>query len=235
VLITTWTSASLQVRIFRKMDVEKKGFLILSDFERVFTVETAKRAFQSFSITRSSKISRVEMRQALRLFFRERDNLTRSLNNFDNLARVVKTLINFVFWVIMSLVVLLVMRFAVQELLLTFATLLVSVSFALGTSIRNLVESLIFLLVNKPYDVGDRVQIGDPTTDPMKQRVVSISLLSTTFKSIHGKLMIMPNHLLSALPITNLKVSTSFAVSVRLSTLFRVHVAFGVCTCSSML
>jgi len=188
------------------MDVEKKGFLILSDFERVFTVETAKRAFQSFSITRSSKISRVEMRQALRLFFRERDNLTRSLNNFDNLARVVKTLINFVFWVIMSLVVLLVMRFAVQELLLTFATLLVSVSFALGTSIRNLVESLIFLLVNKPYDVGDRVQIGDPTTDPMKQRVVSISLLSTTFKSIHGKLMIMPNHLLSALPITNLKV-----------------------------
>ncbi len=70
---------------------------------------------------------------------------------------------------------------------------------------------MIFLLITRPYDVGDRVQIGDvsstDTFKPSKQWVQSINLTTTTFRSTHNKVMIVPNFVLSALPITNLKVA----------------------------
>ena len=39
-------------------------------------------------------------------------------------------------------------------------TIIAALSFALSSSIDKVVTSLYFLLVTRPYDVGDRIQIG---------------------------------------------------------------------------
>ena len=122
------------------MDRDRKGYLTLDDFTHIFAPETAKRAWEAFRITNEDKLYRGEMRQTLRAFYKDRVNLTASLNNFENLARVVQTLINFVFWVLMIVVVLVIFQYNVNSLLITFGTIMVSVSFALGAPIKNVVE-----------------------------------------------------------------------------------------------
>lgn len=50
-----------------------------------------------------------------------------------------------------------VFDFPLPQVLVPLGTVLVSASFAIGSSISAVVSSLIFVLVTRPYNVGDRV------------------------------------------------------------------------------
>lgn len=92
----------------------------------------------------------------------------------------------------------------------TAGTFLLSVSFVFAVSTQEVLGSCIFLFVKHPYDVLDRVDIGDD------QLVVEhISLLYTIFKKVNTqKLTQVPNILLNSLWIQN--VSRSKAMKEQL-------------------
>lgn len=60
----------------------------------------------------------------------------------------------------------------------TFSSLLLSMTFIFGNSIKNTYESVIFLFVVHPFDVGDGVYIGTGQTDFY---TVSCFLLQTLY------------------------------------------------------
>eukprot|EP00873_Tetraselmis_striata_P022184 jgi/Tetstr1/442448/TSEL_003194.t1 len=71
--------------------------------------------------------------------------------------------------------------------------------FVFGNSIRNTFESMLFLFVQHPYDVGDRIEI-----DGVLFTVVKISLLYTYFTEASGKHITVSNPSISQKAITNL-------------------------------
>ena len=101
--------------------------------------------------------------------------------------------------------------------LATAGTALLSLSFVFATTAQEFLGSCIFLFVKHPFDVLDRVDIGDD------QLVVKhISLLFTVFKHINThKLTQVPNIVLNTMWIQN--VSRSDAMREQLS----IYVDFG--------
>ena len=72
--------------------------------------------------------------------------------------------------------------FDLQNVLVSLSTFVLSIAFAFGPTMSKMVESVIFIFATQPYDVGDRVQIGDKD-----YYVRSISLLSTQLRGIDNK------------------------------------------------
>ena len=101
--------------------------------------------------------------------------------------------------------------------LATAGTALISLSFVFATTAQEVLGSCIFLFVKHPFDVLDRVDIGDD------QLVVKhISLLFTVFKHISThKLTQVPNIVLNTMWIQN--VSRSDAMREQLS----IYIDFG--------
>ncbi len=101
--------------------------------------------------------------------------------------------------------------------LATAGTALLSLSFVFATTAQEVLGSCIFLFVKHPFDVLDRVDIGDD------QLVVKhISLLFTVFKHINThKLTQVPNIVLNTMWIQN--VSRSDAMREQLS----IYIDFG--------
>lgn len=86
---------------------------------------------------------------------------------------------------------------------MTAGTTLLSLSFVFAVSTQEVLGSCIFLFVKHPYDVLDRVDIGDD------QLIVEhISLLYTIFKKVNtNKLTQVPNIVLNSLWIQNISRS----------------------------
>jgi len=101
--------------------------------------------------------------------------------------------------------------------LATAGTALLSLSFVFATTAQEVLGSCIFLFVKHPFDVLDRVDIGD------EQLVVKhISLMFTVFKHVNThKLTQVPNIVLNTLWIQN--VSRSEAMREQLS----IYIDFG--------
>ena len=54
---------------------------------------------------------------------------------------------------------------------MTVGSLLVSFTFVFGNMFKTLFESVVFLFVVHPFDVGDMISIGTTPTDPCTVRV----------------------------------------------------------------
>lgn len=91
-------------------------------------------------------------------------------------------------------------------------TVLLSLSFIFSISAQEVLGSCIFLFVKHPYDVGDRVDIGD------KRLIVEhISLLYTVFKRVESaKTQQVPNNVLNTMWIENISRSKQMTEVIKL-------------------
>lgn len=111
-----------------------------------------------------------------------------------------------------------------ERLLVAMSAIFSGAAFAFGTSARNMFESMIFLLVIHPFDVGDRVFIplgtgghqlaasvaalsGVEALDNLV--IVEMHLLSTVFERWDGVRLYVPNYVLASKPIFNVRRSGS--------------------------
>jgi small-conductance mechanosensitive channel len=78
------------------------------------------------------------------------------------------------------------------------------------------VSALIFVLLMRPYQVGDRVTCSDVLAGAETLLVMKVDVLSTTFLRIHNKLITVPNHTLYHQNIENFKRSPSAAYRIEL-------------------
>lgn len=65
-----------------------------------------------------------------------------------------------------------------QHVWVTFGSMLLSFTFVFGNSIKTLFESVIFLFVVHPFDVGDMISIGTTPGDPCTVRPARQALSS---------------------------------------------------------
>lgn len=89
-----------------------------------------------------------------------------------------------------------------SKVLLTLSSFLLATAFAIGNTAKTLLESVIFIFVTHPFDIGDRVVIDD-----VIYTVTKMNLLTTALKRFDNAFVYISNSVLSSKPIINLRRS----------------------------
>lgn len=91
--------------------------------------------------------------------------------------------------------------------------------FIFQTSVKNAVDSVIFLFIVHPYDIGDRVHV-EIEQEEMNMVVSELNVFSTVFYRWDGTKIYVPNHILLQKPISNIRRSGTMAENIKLQVAF---------------
>jgi small-conductance mechanosensitive channel len=110
-----------------------------------------------------------------------------SVGNASVIDHVLEGMIDVLFAFVLFLVILSVMNFNPWPLLVSLSTLLVSFSFAMGSSASKCIEGILLIAVRRPFDLGDRIVLSTASgqENPGVANswfVEDISLYSTTLR-----------------------------------------------------
>ncbi|CAN0393692.1 unnamed protein product, partial [Discosporangium mesarthrocarpum] len=167
-------------------------------------------AFDMFDTDNSGSISRSEMISGVVRTFKDHSNLAMTLDDSERIAKKLGQIVMALIFFILVFVWLSIWGQDVVALSVTFASLLVAISFMIGPAAANLVSSIIFVFVMRVFDVGDRIFIYSDRAGeaPMNLKVVQINLLSTVLRRFDEQLFYIPNQVLASKTIANIQRSS---------------------------
>ncbi|KAL8673734.1 MAG: hypothetical protein Q9168_001841 [Polycauliona sp. 1 TL-2023] len=200
------SSEALAKRLWMSFVVEGKEALYEDDIFEVLGDdhhEDAEECFACLDRDGNGDISLDEMILTVCEFGRERHSIANSLHDVDQAINVLDGLLCTIVFVICIFVFVGFLNASFTTTLATAGTALLSLSFVFAVTAQEVLGSCIFLFVKHPFDVLDRVDIGD------QQLVVEhISLLFTVFRTVNtGKVTQTANIVLNTQWIQNISRS----------------------------
>lgn len=116
-----------------------------------------ERVFALFDSNADMAVSIDEFIESVETLWVNLRSVKASISGHQSVSTALNALLNTLFWMAVLLSTLFIFDIPVLQVLVPLGTVLVSASFAIGSSISAVVSSLIFVLVTRPYNVGDRV------------------------------------------------------------------------------
>jgi small-conductance mechanosensitive channel len=195
----------LALKLWEKLNEQGKGGLELCDFQAWFpSAVDSERAYlrfkQGISTVPISTIEDIDgplfidmdtFFASIQRMREQRLALSTDLQSFSSVFSVLNTFIIALYWIIVPLVVASTLGASLNTIVLTVTSILVSSSFALGSVLSRMVESAYFMIITRPFKVGDRIRIGSRGNDIFI--VQSISLMSTSATMLDNHLVILSN------------------------------------------
>ncbi len=170
----------------------------------------AEEAFYCLDADGNGDISLEEMILRLGELGRDRHSIAHSMSDVENAISVLDNLLLTVVFLAVVLIFVAWLNHNFATTLATTGTALLSLSFVFATTAQELLGSCIFLFVKHPYDVGDRVDVGDN-----HYVVEKISLLYTIFRRVvDNKKSQVPHIVLNSLWIDNVSRSKAMREQV---------------------
>ncbi|KAL0784303.1 hypothetical protein Bca101_000548 [Brassica carinata] len=114
--------------------------------------------------------------------YTSRKALAHSLNDTKTAVKELNKLVTAILMVVTLVIWLLLLEVATTKVLLFFSTQMVALAFIIRNTCKNLFESIIFVFVMHPYDVGDRFVV-----DGVPMLVEEMNLLSTVFLKLDNE------------------------------------------------
>lgn len=114
----------------------------------------------------------------------------------EHFSLVVRKLVFYIGSIVLGLTVLLELGFDLRGVLATAGIATVAIGFAAQTSLSNLISGL-FLIGEKPFQIGDMIRTGDVTG-----MVESIDLLSIKIRTMDNLYVRLPNESMLRNPVT---------------------------------
>jgi small-conductance mechanosensitive channel len=108
-----------------------------------------------------------------------------SLYDFGELQATLRYVIDVMFWVLMMIVFQIIVQFDISTVLAPAITVLLMLSFAFGPLFGNLFLATAFVVFMLPFDIGDRVVIGNAGPSQIICYIRSIGLMYTTVETIY--------------------------------------------------
>lgn len=110
-----------------------------------------------------------------------------SVGNASLIDQALQQIINTIFYFVLLLVILSLLKFNPLTLLVPISTLLFSTAFAIGPSLSRIVEGVLMIVGRRPYDLGDRILICSPDSSANPEPQVSwfvedLNLINTTLR-----------------------------------------------------
>lgn len=199
--------------IFRKIDINNAGSISFADWMVNFSsfIDSAT-AWNLLFHSKFEIVNEAAFVTAMKILLRERQYLGASLRDWQSLNVVLERFVLIAVWIISVMLVIVSSGVSVSSALATFGTLLISTAVAFGSTLKNIVESAVLIVLIKPFRVGDRIQLDSRNDTP--KLVQKIQLLSTTFKGPDNRVLIIPNKILADKQIFNLRESKHAVVLV---------------------
>lgn len=179
--------------------------------------EEAEAAFTMFDKDMNGDISMEELEAVCVEIGRERKSITASLKDLDSVVSKLDAVLFFIVCVVTLLVFLSLISTSAAGVLTSAGSTILALSWLFSATAQEFLQSVIFVFVKHPFDVGDRVTIYGNTGDLMKGDdyfVKEISLLYTEFKKMQGHVVQAPNSYLNTLFILNQRRSGGLAEAV---------------------
>jgi len=217
-LNTTSGSQILARRLYRTFAREDTESVHQDDLRNAFqNDDEADAAFTMFDKDMNGDITMEEFEAVCVEIGRERKSITASLKDLDSVVSKLDDVFMFIILVVTVLVFISLISTSAAGVLTSAGSTVLALSWLLSATAQEFLQSIIFVFVKHPFDVGDRVTIYGNTGAQMKGDdffVKEISLLYTEFKKMEGHVVQAPNSYLNTLFILNQRRSGGLAEAV---------------------
>ena len=217
-LSTTNGSQVLARRLYRTFAREETGTIFQEDLRPAFdNDDESDAAFQMFDKDLNGDISMDELEAMCVEIGRERKAITASLKDLDSVVSKLDNVLVFIVIIVALIVFLTMISTSTAAVLTSTGSTLLALSWLFSATAQEFLQSLIFVFVKHPFDVGDRVSIYGNTGAQGKgddYYVKEIALLYTEFKKMEGQVVQAPNSYLNTLFILNMRRSGGLAEAV---------------------
>lgn len=215
---TTGGGQILARRLYRTFAREETETVHSDDLKNAFdNDDEANAAFSMFDKDMNGDISMEELEAVCVEIGRERKSITASLKDLDSVVSKLDDVFVFIVAVITILVFISLISTSAAGVLTSAGSTVLALSWLFSVTAQEFLQSIIFVFVKHPFDVGDRVTIYGNTGATMKGDdyfVKAISLLYTEFKKMEGHVVQAPNSYLNTLFILNQRRSGGLAEAV---------------------
>ncbi|KAI6359760.1 hypothetical protein MCOR25_006933 [Pyricularia grisea] len=223
-LRSTPTSFTLGRLIFRTFVTPGNETLTLEDFQKVFdNSEDAEACLSVFDKDLNGDVSMQELELVCNEIHLEKKAIAASLKDLDSVIKKLDKVFMFIVLVIAVIVFVSIISGSAAAALGSAGTTILGLAWMLQATAQEFLQSIIFVFVKHPFDVGDRVRVYGNTGDMMTgddYYVQEISLLYTEFKKMQGHVVQAPNSLLNNLFILNQRRSNGLADPIVLKVRF---------------
>lgn len=217
-LNSTSGSQVLARRLYRTFVREGFESVFSGDLKAAFdNNDEADAAFAMFDKDMNGDISMEELESVCVEIGRERKSITASLKDLDSVVSKLDDVLFFIVLVITILVFLSLISTSAAGVLTSAGSTILALSWLFSATAQEFLQSVIFVFVKHPFDVGDRVTIYGNTGASLTGDdyfVKEISLLYTEFKKMEGHVVQAPNSYLNSLFILNQRRSGGLAEAV---------------------
>lgn len=223
-LNSTNGSQVLARRLYRTFAPEESETVLSDDLRPAFdNDDEANAAFTMFDKDLNGDISMEELEAVCVEIGRERKAITASLKDLDSVVSKLDDVFLFIVAVITILVFISLISTSASGVLTSAGSTVLALSWLFSATAQEFLQSVIFVFVKHPFDVGDRVTIYGNTGSQLKGDdyfVKEIALLYTEFKKMEGHVVQAPNSYLNTLFILNQRRSGGLAEAVPVTVKF---------------
>ncbi|KAF2270478.1 hypothetical protein CC78DRAFT_507045 [Lojkania enalia] len=217
-LSSTSGSQVLARRLYRTFAREETETVHSDDLKNAFeSDDEANAAFSMFDKDMNGDISMEELEAVCVEIGRERKSITASLKDLDSVVSKLDDVFMFIVAVITILVFISLISTSAAGVLTSAGSTVLALSWLFSATAQEFLQSIIFVFVKHPFDVGDRVGIyGNTGAKGLGDDyfVKEIALLYTEFKKMEGHVVQAPNSYLNTLFILNQRRSGALAEAV---------------------
>jgi len=149
--------------------------------------EKARKLIRRFRPSRDGFLSVVDFIRSIDKVYKEVRTLRASITNSSQLYLAAERLVNVAFYFVLWLIALTIIDLDPWALFVSLSGVVLSFAFLFGKAGSSIFIGIIFILVQKPYDIGDKIHISNPNIDTSPTGsptwfVDGISLFSTTVR-----------------------------------------------------
>lgn len=218
------SSHTLARLIYRTFVRPGEETITLDDLKQGFpSAEDAETCFGVFDKDLNGDISMEELELVCNEIHLEKKAIAASLKDLDSVIKKLDTVFLFIIFIIAVIVFISILSGSAAAALGTSGTTILGLSWMLQATAQEFLQSIIFVFVKHPFDVGDRVTVYGNTGSlgtGDDYYVQEISLLYTEFKKMEGHIVQAPNSLLNTLFILNQRRSSGLADPIELKLKF---------------
>ncbi|XP_057834902.1 mechanosensitive ion channel protein 5 [Cryptomeria japonica] len=212
-----WEAKAAAKKIFRNVAQPRAKHITIEDLMRFLREEEALKAMALFEGAQdTNQVNKAALKNWVVNVFRERRALALTLNDTKTAVNKLHRMVNVAVSLVIGVIWLLILGIATTHILVLISSQLLLVVFVFGNTCKTIFESIIFLFVMHPFDVGDRCSV-----EGVQMVVEEMNILTTVFLRYDNEKIWYPNSVLATKPISNFYRSPDMGDAVE----FAIHIA----------
>lgn len=198
-ITTTWEAKAAAYRIFKNVARPGRNYIDEEDLLRFMKKEDVDKVLSTFDgVAETRKIKKATLRSWMVKVYKERKLLAHSLDDTKTAIEELNRILSGIILLVIIIVWLHLMGIATTKVLVFISSQLLLAAFIFGNTCKNIFESLIFVFIMHPFDIGDRCVV-----DGVQMIVEEMNILTTIFLRYDKEMIIYPNSVLATKPISN--------------------------------